>query len=140
MKTALMIAFLFMGQTYNIELAITPVEQINGLMYRKEWTPASQGMLFVNTEPRRVSFWMKNTYLNMYIMYLDPEMNLLESYYPNPLDETSIPSKSTNIMYILELNPEHEPAVRSNWVEFKTEMKKALDTKEKDVSRLRRPL
>ncbi len=132
MKTALMIAFIFLGQTYNIELAITPTEQATGLMFRKEWTTDSQGMLFFNNTPRKVSFWMKNTYLDMTIFYLDKDFNILETHYPTPLSEKGMVSKSDNVQYILELNPKLEKQTVENWKEFSKLLKVNIkDSKDK---------
>ncbi len=129
MKTALMMAFIFLGQPYNIELAITPTEQATGLMFRKEWTEESQGMLFVNNSPRRVSFWMKNTYLDVTIFYLDKDFNILEIHYPTPLSEKSMVSKSSDVQYVLELNPKLEKQVVDSWEGFSKILQKNLDEK-----------
>ncbi len=129
MKTALMMAFIFLGQPYNIELAITPTEQATGLMFRKEWTEESQGMLFVNNSPRRVSFWMKNTYLDVTIFYLDKDFNILEIHYPTPLSEKSMVSKSSDVQYVLELNPKLEKQVVDSWDGFSKILQKNLDDK-----------
>ena len=130
MKTAFIIMFIFLGQAYNIELAITPVEQATGLMYRKEWTEKSQGMLFINKTPRQVSFWMKNTYLPLTMYYLDKNFNILEINHPIPLDENGVISKSDQVQYIFELNPKLEIQVTKNWKEFSKLLKQQLKEKE----------
>ncbi len=134
MKTALMIAFIFMGHPYNIELALTPMEQATGLMYRQNWTDDSQGMLFVNRVPRKVSFWMKNTYLDMTIFYLDKDFNILEIHHPTPLDETPMTSKTDRVQYVLELNPDLEEQVLSSWTEFAAQMRSSLENKTEDIA------
>ncbi|MDK2819030.1 MAG: DUF192 domain-containing protein [Spirochaetota bacterium] len=135
MKTAFIIMFIFLGQAYNIELAITPIEQATGLMYRKEWTEKSQGMLFINKTPRQVSFWMKNTYLPLTMYYLDKNFNILEINHPIPLDENGIISKSDQVQYIFELNPKLEIQVTKNWKEFSKLLKQQL--KEKEISKIK---
>lgn len=137
MKTALIISFMFLSNIYNIELAITPSEQATGLMYRQQWTESFQGMLFINTYPRKVSFWMKNTYLDMDIYYLDKDFNIVEIHTPQPLDETGIPSKSNNIQYILELNPALKSQVTQNWELFKTKLKQELEKNYSKIQRIR---
>lgn len=136
MKTAFIIMFIFLGQAYNIELAITPVEQATGLMYRKEWTEKSQGMLFINKTPRQVSFWMKNTYLPLTMYYLDKNFNILEINHPIPLDENGVISKSDQVQYIFELNPKLEIQVTKNWKEFSKLLKQQLKEKEKKISKI----
>ena len=136
MKTAFIIMFIFLGQAYNIELAITPVEQATGLMYRKEWTEWSQGVLFINKTPRQVSFWMKNTYLPLTMYYLDKNFNILEINHPIPLDENGVISKSDQVQYIFELNPKLEIQVTKNWKEFSKLLKQQLKEKEKKFLKL----
>ena len=136
MKTALIMVFIFLGQPYNIELAITPVEQATGLMYRKEWTKESQGMLFVNNAPRKVSFWMKNTYLPLTMYYLDANFNILEINHPAPLDESGVTSKSGQVQYIFELDPKLEKHITKNWKEFSKILKQQLKEKENEISKI----
>lgn len=136
MKTALMITFLFFSQQYNIELAITPTEKATGLMYRKQWNDDTQGMLFINEKPQQVSFWMKNTYLEMGIMYLDKDFNILEIHHPKPLSTTSILSKTSNVKYILEINPDLEQNIIDNWKQFKKLLKEQLISKEDEIFKL----
>jgi len=136
MKTALMLTFLFLGQTFNIELAITPMEQSRGLMYRTEWSDDSQGMLFINDSPRKVAFWMKNTYLNMGIFYLDKNFNILEVNYPMPLDETSIISESDKVQYILELNPEYTQETIREWSQFRSVLRTELNKKQREIQKI----
>ncbi|SFB77348.1 Uncharacterized ACR, COG1430 [Brevinema andersonii] len=126
MKTALMISFLFLGQTFNIELAINPVEQATGLMYRLQWDDSFQGMLFINKAPKQVSFWMKNTYLNLIMLYLDSNFNIVELHRPVPYDSRSIVSKTSNIQYVLELNPKYEMKVIQNWHAFKVKLEEEV--------------
>ncbi|MGL4562767.1 MAG: DUF192 domain-containing protein [Brevinema sp.] len=133
MKTSLMIAFLFLSQQYHIELAITPTEKATGLMFRKEWKDTSQGMLFINEKPQQVSFWMKNTYLNMTIFYLDEDLNILETYRPQPLCTNGMISKSLRVKYILEINPILEKNITSHWQEFKKLLKQELDKNDTEI-------
>jgi len=44
-------------ESFAVELADTPDERAQGLMFRTEMAPAS-GMLFVYEVPRRVQFWV----------------------------------------------------------------------------------
>jgi uncharacterized protein len=61
------------GVEVEIEIANTPVEQAQGLMYRTAM-PENHGMLFVNREPRYLSFWMKNTRLALSIAYIRDDL------------------------------------------------------------------
>lgn len=61
---------LIAGQAFELELAVTPETRERGLMERLD-LPPDGGMLFVfpDEAPRR--FWMKNTRLDLDIVYLD---------------------------------------------------------------------
>ncbi len=88
---------------FAIELALTPAEQAQGLMFR-ESMPQFSGMLFINPRPRAVSFWMKNTLISLDILFMDPSgvVQTLQ-HSATPLDTTPIPG-GDNIQYILEIN------------------------------------
>lgn len=59
----------FSGQTVNLEVAQTPLEQAMGLMFRSE-LPDNQGMLFSINPPRTVNFWMRNVFINLDMVFL----------------------------------------------------------------------
>ncbi len=85
-----------------VEIASTPAEQARGLMYRTELA-ADKGMLFPFTIPRQASFWMKNTYIPLDIIYLTPD-GAIESIAANaePTSLEPILSKG-KVGYVLEL-------------------------------------
>jgi uncharacterized membrane protein (UPF0127 family) len=55
-----------------IELAESPEEQAQGLMYRRS-LPDRGGMLFVDAAESMRSFWMKNTALSLDILFVDAD-------------------------------------------------------------------
>ena len=55
--------------SYRAEVAATPAEQQRGLMYRQEMA-RDRGMLFPFPAPRVASFWMKNTYLPLDMIFI----------------------------------------------------------------------
>lgn len=61
--------FSFKGQTILLEVARTSQEQSTGLMNRTE-LGNNQGMLFVFSPPRPVSFWMKNTLIPLDMIFV----------------------------------------------------------------------
>ena len=52
------------------EVASSHEERLMGLMFREE-LPADEGMLFVYEYPHNVSFWMKDTFMPLDIIFLD---------------------------------------------------------------------
>ncbi len=58
------------GAHLRLELAITPEEIANGLMFRPS-LPHDRGMLFLFPQRRLPSFWMKHTLIPLDILFLD---------------------------------------------------------------------
>ena len=58
--------------SFQVEVARTPEEQAQGLMFRKSLAP-DRGMLFPFIPPRPASFWMKNTLIPLDIIFIRPD-------------------------------------------------------------------
>ena len=85
------------------EIADTPQASENGLMFRDS-LPEDHGMLFIFDQPKKASFWMKNTKIPLSIAYIDSNGKILEIKSMNPLDETIAASDSDKVAYALEVN------------------------------------
>lgn len=85
------------------EIADTPQASENGLMFRDS-LPEDRGMLFIFEQPRKASFWMRNTKIPLSIAYIDSTGKILEIKSMNPLDDTVVPSTSDEVAYALEVN------------------------------------
>ncbi len=86
-----------------MEIAADDASQEQGLMYRKELDP-NAGMLFDLHTPQRVSFWMKNTYLSLDLIFVRADGSI-SSIEPNaiPFSKDSIWSKEP-VRAVIELN------------------------------------
>jgi uncharacterized protein len=91
------------GVPLKVEIADTPQASENGLMFRDS-LPEGQGMLFIFEQPKKASFWMKNTKIPLSIAFIDSAGKILEIKSMNPLDETVVPSGSDQVAYALEVN------------------------------------
>jgi uncharacterized membrane protein (UPF0127 family) len=57
------------GTTLLLEVALTEQQQEMGLMYRPA-LPDNRGMLFQFPSPQPISFWMKNTYVPLDMIFM----------------------------------------------------------------------
>jgi len=90
------------GIEIQVEIADDDEERSRGLMYR-ESLPEDQGMLFVYTDERTLSFWMRNTLIPLDIAYIDREGRIVDIQHMEPQDAATHPSAAP-AMYALEMN------------------------------------
>jgi uncharacterized protein len=87
---------------FGVEMAVTPEEQTRGLMFRRE-LPDRQGMLFDFKHEQPTSFWMKNTYVPLDMIFIRADgriLNIAENTVP--LSEALVPS-SGPVRAVLEV-------------------------------------
>jgi len=88
-----------------LEIAKTDWERARGLMFRSRMDE-DLGMLFIFGESARPSFWMKNTYLSLDILFLSPEgivVDLFEGLSPCPMDPCPRYTPRAPARYVLEV-------------------------------------
>ena len=61
---------------FDVWIAADDRTRERGLMYVRE-LPADRGMLFLFERPQPVAFWMKNTYLSLDLVFIDPAGRVL---------------------------------------------------------------
>jgi len=89
--------------SFNVEMALTPTQQAQGLMYRTEMDDQA-GMLFVFNDVAMRSFWMKNTLIPLDMLFIDADGTILHIHdSAQPQDLTSVKSKYP-AKAVLELN------------------------------------
>ena len=77
---------------FAVELATNDEERTRGLMFRKE-LPEGRGMLFDFKEEQAVSFWMRNTYIPLDMIFIRADGRILRiAENTEPLSEKLIPS------------------------------------------------
>jgi uncharacterized protein len=87
----------------DIEAALTPDQEQQGLMFRRSMAD-SLGMLFVFDVEEQQSFWMKNTYIPLDIIYVSSKKEIVSiAQNCKTLSEESIPSEGP-AKYVVEVN------------------------------------
>jgi uncharacterized membrane protein (UPF0127 family) len=89
---------------FNLKIAKNLNQHSNGLMF-VESLPEKEGMLFVNPKPVISSFWMKNTYIPLDILFVDEIGKIVHIHHnATPLDENTLITSPSPVKYIVELN------------------------------------
>ncbi len=89
--------------TLRVEVASTPREQQQGLMFREHMADDA-GMLFVFPAMRHQSFWMRNTLIPLDMFFIDAEWKVIgvaENAAPLTDDPRDVEGES---QYVLEVN------------------------------------
>lgn len=88
---------------FDVELAVTPAQQAQGLMYRQRMEPDA-GMLFLYDRPQNVVMWMKNTLIPLDMIFIDAKGRI------TGIEERTVPFSTQTIespglaSAVLELN------------------------------------
>lgn len=90
-------------KSIDVEVADDEAQRAQGLMYRRSMKD-EQGMLFLFDRPAPQSFWMRNTYIPLDIIYVDENKKIITIHEnTTPLSEISLPSNG-DAQYVLEVN------------------------------------
>ena len=89
-------------QKIELEYADTPDRIEYGMMYRKSMAE-NMGMLFFMGDMQMRSFWMKNTYVSLDIIFIDDQLRIVSiQKNAEPLNTRSLPSTGP-AQYVLEV-------------------------------------
>ncbi|HKF73010.1 MAG TPA: DUF192 domain-containing protein [Stellaceae bacterium] len=88
---------------FDIELALTPPQMAQGLMYRRTLA-ADAGMLFDYGDPQPIAMWMKNTFIPLDMIFVARDGRVVDFHeraVPMSLDtiESKVPAKA-----VIEVN------------------------------------
>lgn len=87
----------------DIEIADDEASIEVGMMYRQSMKD-SQGMLFIFDKEAPRSFWMRNTYISLDLIFIDAAQKIVTIHRDaKPMSDVSMPS-SRDAQYVLEVN------------------------------------
>ena len=71
---------------FNVQVAATPEQQEQGLMFYRSLGP-DEGMIFPYDPPQNVAFWMKNTLIPLDMVFIRADGTIARIATAKPLDE-----------------------------------------------------
>jgi uncharacterized membrane protein (UPF0127 family) len=74
-----------------VEIAASPAEQEQGLMFRRSLAP-DRGMIFPYDPPQEVGFWMKNTLIPLDMVFIRADGTIARIAHATPLSLDTVPS------------------------------------------------
>ena len=89
-------------QVFKVEIANDPAQRAKGLMFRRELAP-DRGMLFIYPKPQKLSFWMKDTYVPLDMIFMDSDFRVQGILENVPINNEKSRSIDGENLYVLEL-------------------------------------
>lgn len=96
----------FKEHCFDVELAQNSIERTKGLMFRKS-LEQNKGMLFLFNKEAKYSFWMKNTFISLDIIWINKDKKIVfisENNQPCKWYYCSSIKPTKDAKYILEVN------------------------------------
>jgi uncharacterized membrane protein (UPF0127 family) len=87
---------------FKVELAVTPAQRRQGLMFRKS-LPPDHGMLFDFGRSSPVSMWMRNTYVALDMLFIDEEGRIVNIAADTVPESEAIVSSDGPVRAVLEI-------------------------------------
>lgn len=91
------------SKEFYLKVFSSDAERQRGLMYVKEM-PEQEGALFIFPSMRENSFWMKNTYISLDMLFLDQQHTVLGILENVPVLNTQPRTINQPSQYVIELN------------------------------------
>lgn len=89
--------------SFTVDVADEPQERQQGLMF-VESMGTMEGMLFVYEQPRRATFWMRNTLIPLDMIFAGPDGTVLKVHEnAQPMQEDTIDG-GDGVVFTLEIN------------------------------------
>ena len=89
-------------QHFDVWIAASPAQQEQGLMFVRD-LPAGRGMLFPDAEPRPVSFWMKNTYIELDLLFIGADHHVAKIAARAPALSLALINSDGPVIGVLEI-------------------------------------
>ncbi|NLF24729.1 MAG: DUF192 domain-containing protein [Deltaproteobacteria bacterium] len=87
---------------FKVEIANNPAQRAKGLMFRKHLAP-DRGMLFIYPRPQKLSFWMKDTYVSLDMIFMDSDFRVQGILENVPINNEKSRSVEGDNLYVLEV-------------------------------------
>ncbi len=88
---------------FNVELAETPAQMEQGLMFRRELAPDA-GMLFDFKQPTMATMWMHNTLIPLDMLFVDERGRIVNIYERAVPQSDAIIAAEAPVRVVIELN------------------------------------
>jgi len=92
------------SRKYSLELALTQADRQRGLMFRQlEDFPENRGMIFIFPDEEVRSFWMRNTYISLDMLFIDGNYRIVGIVHEAPVLTNEQQSVGLPSKYVVEL-------------------------------------
>jgi uncharacterized protein len=90
------------AQHFSVWIADTAERQTQGLMFVRD-LPAERGMLFIEPAARPMAFWMKNTYIELDMLFIDADHRIVKIAARAPPFSLATISSDSPVIAVLEI-------------------------------------